>query len=299
MGIKAWTMLLLLSIVWGGSFFFNALLVKELPTITIVFLRVGLAAVFLWLYIAIKKIAVPTTVEAWAALLLMGLLNNALPFSLIVWGQTIISSSLASILNGTVPMFTVVLAVFLLKDENITRHKIVGVFIGFIGTVIIVSPDLESIRSSHFVAQLAILGAAISYSFASIFGRRFSRIGLHPVTTAAGQVSASTLLMLPLVLLVDKPSTLSMPSTSALFALLGLALLSTAFAYILYFRILAIAGATNLGLVTFLVPVWAGFFGVWLLAEKLSVSQLVGVAIIAVGLSLIDGRLWRRLKWFG
>lgn len=298
MGIKAWALLLLLSIAWGGSFFFNAILIKELPPMTIVFLRVGLAAVFLWTYIAVKRITVPTTLEAWSALLVMGLLNNVLPFSLIVWGQTIISSSLASILNATVPMFTVVFAGFLLKDENITPIKIVGVIVGFIGTACIIAPDLQLIGGSQLLAQLAILAAAISYSFAGIFGRRFSRMKLHPVTTAAGQVSASAVFMLPLMLLIDKPTSLTPPSSSALLALVALALLSTAFAYILYFRILAMAGATNLGLVTFLIPVWAGFFGVWLLSEKLSSNQLIGVSIIAVGLSLIDGRIWRRLKWF-
>lgn len=296
MGLKAWVLLLLLSIVWGGSFFFTELLVDELPPLTIVFFRVSLAAAFLWIYIAVKKITVPTNIEAWCALLVMGLLNNVLPFSLIVWSQTIITSSLASILNATVPMFTVVLAAFLLKDEKITWLKVAGVVVGFIGTACIIAPDLRAIGGGHFVAQLAVLGAAISYSFAGIFGRRFSRIGLHPTTTAAGQVTASSMLILPLVLLIEPPASLTFPSTQALLALLGLALLSTAVAYILYFRILAIAGATNLVLVTFLIPVWAGFFGIWLLSEQLGVNQIVGVAIIALGLSLIDGRIWKQLK---
>jgi len=296
MSIRVWGMLMLLSFVWGGSFFFHALLVKELPPMTIVFLRVALAAVFIWIYIAFRKIRVPKSIGAWVALACMGVLNNVLPFSLIVWGQTIISSSLASVLNATMPMFTVVLAATLLKDENITPLKTMGVVVGFIGTAIIIGPDLQSTTGNQFYAQLAILAAAISYSFAGIFGRRFSRMDLHPVTTAAGQVTSSAILILPIVLLIDQPASLPMPSGTAIAALLGLASFSTAFAYILYFRILAAAGATNLGLVTFLIPVWAGFFGIWLLAEKFSTHQLIGIIVIALGLSLIDGRIWNRLK---
>ena len=296
MGMLAWVMLLVLSIVWGGSFFFNAILVQELPPITIVFTRVALAAVFLWLYIAAKNIPVPQSLVAWGSLLVMGLLNNVLPFGLIVWGQTIISSSLASILNATVPLMTVVLAALLLNDENISVRKTIGVVIGFIGTAWIIGPDFSAFGPQHLLAQLAILGAALSYTFAAIFGRRFSKMGLHPVTTAAGQVSASALLTLPFMLLIDKPHLLPMPSNGVLLASLALALISTAFAYILYFKILAVAGATNLGLVTFLIPVWATALGIGFLGETISTNQLIGVFLIAVGLSLIDGRIWKRRK---
>jgi len=295
MGVRAWIMLLTLSVVWGGSFYFNAILVRELPPMTIVFLRVSLAAVFLWIYVGVKGFVVPKTLTAWSALLIMGLLNNVLPFSLIVWAQTTINSSLASILNGTVPMMTVVLAALLLDDENISARKFAGVIVGFIGTIWIIAPDAQSFGTSHLIAQLAMLGAALSYSFASIFGRRFSKMKLNPEITAAGQVTASALLTLPIMMYVDQPHLLPMPSGGTIAAVIALALVSTAFAYILYFKILATAGATNLGLVTFLIPVWASFFGIWLLSESLSHNHLIGVVIIAIGLSLIDGRLWRRL----
>jgi len=273
-------MLITLSIVWGGSFYF----------------RVALAALFLWVYIGFKGIPVPKTVIAWASLLVMGLLNNVIPFGLIVWGQTTINSSLASILNATVPMMTVVLAAVLLDDENISTRKVIGVIVGFTGTAWIIAPDFNAFGSDHLLAQIAILGAALSYSFASIFGRRFGKMQLHPVTTAAGQVSASALVTLPIMLVIDKPQLLAMPSSEAIISAVALALVSTAFAYILYFKILAAAGATNLGLVTLLIPVWAGLFGIWLLGDELSLNQIIGVAIIAVGLSLIDGRLWQRSK---
>ncbi len=297
MGIQAWAMLVTLSLVWGGSFYFVEILVDTLSPMTIVFLRVALAAAFLWIYIAANKISVPGTLDAWRAFFIMGLLNNVIPFTLIVWGQTIISSSLASIMNATVPMFAVVLAAILLKDENITALKIAGVIVGFIGTFSIIAPDLKSFDTGNTLAQLAILGAALSYAFAGIFGRRFHRMGIHPVTTAAGQVTASAVLTFPAMMLIDQPSMVAFPELSVLFALMALALLSTAFAYILYFRILAIAGATNLSLVTFLIPAWASLLGIWLLAEKLSINQIIGVAIIALGLSLIDGRLWSRGRY--
>lgn len=296
MGAKAWLMLLTLSFVWGGSFYFNAVLVKELGPTTIVFFRVAIAALFLWLYIAIKRINVPRNLSAWIALGLMGLLNNVLPFGLIVWSQTIIPSSLASILNATVPMFTVLLAALFLNDEKITRLKILGVSVGFTGAAFIIAPDIDSLNGKHLLAQLAVLAAAISYSFAGIFGRRFSRMNLHPVTTAAGQVSASAILTLPFVFIIDQPSWSTLPSTHAITALVTLAIACTAFAYILYFRILAVAGATNLMLVTFLIPVWASILGVVLLGESFDRHQLAGVVVIALGLSLIDGRMWNRSR---
>lgn len=287
-------MLLALSVVWGGSFFFNAVLVRELPPLTIVFFRVALAAFFLWVYIFAKGIPVPKTWKAWSSLAVMGLLNNVLPFGLIVWGQTIISSSLASILNATVPLITVVLAAMLLSDENISSRKIMGVIVGFVGAVWILAPDIQAFDFNNLFAQFAILAASLSYSFASIFGRRFSAMQLHPVTTAAGQVSSSAIILLPIMLLIDKPYLLPLPSLPIILAMLALALVSTALAYIVYFKILADAGATNLMLVTFLIPIWAMLLGLLLLGEQLTINQFVGMLIIAVGLSLIDGRLWQR-----
>lgn len=296
MGMQAWLMLILLSVVWGGSFYFNAVLVEALKPATIVFFRVALAALFLWSYIVARRISVPRGWSAWTALALMGLLNNVLPFGLIVWAQTIISSSLASILNATVPMFTVVFAAIFLKDENVTRLKIIGVIIGFLGTVFVIAPTAESLTSKHLLAQLAILLAAICYSFAGIFGRRFTRMQLHPVTTAAGQVSASAILILPFILLKDQPSEFAWPSLDIIASLLALASVCTALAYILYFRILAMAGATNLMLVTFLIPAWASILGVMLLDEVFGFKQVLGFAIIVLGLSLIDGRIWNKNK---
>lgn len=290
---KAWGLLLALSLLWGGSFFFVAVAVKVLPPLTIVALRVGLAAIVLWVFCLLRGIAVPRTPAIWRAFLVMGLVNNAIPFSLIVWGQGQITSGLASILNATTPLFTVVLAGIFLADERMNLLKFAGVVIGFTGTVLMIGPALLAGREASALAQAAVLAAALSYAFATVFGRRFKALGVHPVMTATGQVTLSSLMLVPLAFLVERPYSLPMPQPEVWLSLLGLALLSTALAYILYFRILSLAGATNLALVTFLIPVSAILLGALVLGEQLAPQHFAGMGLIATGLGIIDGRLPR------
>ncbi|ASJ75312.1 DMT family transporter [Granulosicoccus antarcticus] len=294
MSLHNWLMLLVLSLLWGGSFFFVGVAVSALPPLSIVFLRVAMAALILWLVVILLRVPLPGSRSGWLALLVMGVLNNVIPFSLIVWGQTQIDSGLASILNATTPLFGVVLAGLLLSDERMTRLKVTGVVIGFIGTVWMIGPGALQGLGGDTLAQLAIMGAAISYGFASVFGRRFKRMQIDPVMAATGQVTLSAVILLPLVLIVDQPWTLESPPMSVWFSMAALAVFSTALAYILYFRILASAGASNLLLVTFLVPVSAIFLGYFFLDERLATSHFIGMALIGLGLSAIDGRLWRR-----
>ncbi|MEF0940095.1 DMT family transporter [Rhizobium sp. BR 362] len=291
MGAAEWGMLLGLSILWGGSFLFNGILVHQLPPFTIVAARVALAAIALHIIVRITGQAMPRDRQTWAAFFGMGVLNNVIPFLLIVWGQTHIASGLASILNATTPLFAVVVAHFLTTDEKMTGNCLIGVIVGFAGVALMIGPSVLSSLGSNVLAQLAVLGAAFSYSLAGIFGRRFRRMGLAPIIPAAGQVTASTILLLPVALLIDHPWTLSMPATETLVALAGLAILSTAIAYVLFFRILATAGATNLMLVTFLIPVSAILLGALILGEQLQPKHFIGMAMIAVGLAAIDGRL--------
>ena len=291
MGSAEWGMLLVLSILWGGSFFFVGVAVKELPPFTIVTLRVGLAALALAALLRIMGLSMPKDRRIWIAFFGMGLLNNLIPFCLIVWGQTQIASGLASILNATTPLFTVLVAHFLTADEKMTGNRMVGVLIGFAGVAVMISPAALSGLGDNVWAQLAVLGAAVSYAFASVFGRRFKAMGVAPLMTATGQVTASTVMLIPLVLLVDHPWTLPFPSLSTWGALAGIALLSTALTYVLFFRILSAAGATNLTLVTFLVPVSAILLGSLALGERLETKHFLGMAMIAMGLAAIDGRL--------
>ncbi len=290
-----WGLLIALSALWGGSFLFNGILVRELPPLTIVAGRVALAAIALWTIVRLSGHAVPRSREVWLAFLGMGVLNNVIPFSLIVWGQTHIASGLASILNATTPLFAVIVAHVLTEDEKMTGGRLVGVLVGFAGVALMIGPSVLSDLGTNVLAQLAVLGAAISYSFAGIWGRRFRRMGLPPLLPAAGQVTASALIMLPVALVVDRPWTLAMPSHEAWLALFGLAVLATALAYVIFFRILATAGATNLMLVTFLIPVSAILLGALVLGEVLAPKHFAGMALIAVGLAAIDGRV---LKMF-
>ncbi|NND89242.1 MAG: DMT family transporter [Granulosicoccus sp.] len=296
MSLTDWLMLTGLSVLWGGSFFFNAVAVTGLPPLTIVLLRVAIAAIVLWAVVLSLGIGLPQTRAAWLALVVMGALNNVLPFSLIVWGQTHIGSGLASILNATTPLFGVVLAGLLLADERLTWLKMSGVVTGFLGAVWMIGPPALAGVGADVLAQLAVVGAALSYGLASIFGRRFKRMGINPVTASAGQVTMASLILLPLVVIVDRPFSLPPPALDVWLSVIALAILSTALAYILYFRILASTGASNLLLVTFLVPVSAILLGYLVLQERLGSSHFIGMALIGLGLSAIDGRLWRRAR---
>lgn len=288
-----WGMLLALSAVWGGSFFFNEIAVQELPVFTVVVSRVALAAIILLIIMRLRGERLPKDRRVWIAFFAMGLLNNAIPFSLIVWGQQYIASGVASILNASTPLFTVILAHFLTSDERMTRGRFAGILIGFAGVTVMIGLDAFGEFGVGILAQLLCLGGAISYAFAGIYGRSFRAMGITPMGTATGQVIASSLIMLPLVLVLDRPWTLPLPSLTAIGALIGVATISTALAYVLYFRILATAGATNLLLVTFLIPVSAILLGIAFLDETLLPRHIAGMALIGGGLAAIDGRLWQ------
>ncbi len=292
MGLREWLMLLTLSVLWGGSFFFVELVVHELPPLTIVALRVALAAMALWTYALATGLRMPRCAKIWQAFLAMGLLNNVVPFTLIVWGQTHIASGLAAILNATTPLFTVVVAGAFLADERPTPVKFIGVAIGLIGVVLMIGPKALNGLGTDVVAQLAILGAALSYAFAGVFGRRFKSMGISPNITAAGQVTASSAVLVPIALAFESQANLLDLGMTPMAAIISLAVLSTAVAYVLYFRLLASAGATNLLLVTFLIPVSAILLGSLVLRESLETIHFIGMAFIGIGLAAIDGRLF-------
>ena len=296
MSAPEWAMLIGLSVLWGGSFFFTGIALTELPPLTFVVLRVGIAALILNMVLPFAGLRLPGGCAVWAAFLGMGLLNNVVPFSLIVWGQTHIASGFAAILNATTPLFTVIVAHRLTTDERMTGNRFSGVLVGLAGVATMVGPAAFAGFDASLLAQVAILGAALSYACAGVFGRRFKRMGIPPLAVAAGQLTAAALLVLPAALVIDRPWTLRVPGPFVLAAILGTATLSTALAYVLYFRILASAGATNLSLVTFLVPVSAILLGALVLGERLEPRHYLGMALIGCGLAAIDGRLLRRVR---
>ena len=286
---RQWGLLSLLAVLWGGSFFLQKVALAALPPFTVLLARVGLAAAALWIVARAVGYRLPRSRQDWVPLVVMAALNNVVPFSLILWGQTRIASGLAAILNACAPLFTAVLAHFLTRDERLTSRRAAGVLLGLSGVVLMIGPDSLGGIGRDVLAQLAVLAAGISYACAGIFGRRFA--GTPPLVTATGQVTASTLLILPVALLVDRPWTLVPPGARVLAALLGLAIISTALGYVVYFRILATAGATNLLLVTLVMPVIALVLGTLVLGERLAPRHFAGMGLIAGGLAVIDGRL--------
>ncbi|MCY0147900.1 DMT family transporter [Hoeflea sp. G2-23] len=293
MNAQVWGLLVLLGIIWGGSFFFGRIAVQFIPPMTLVLARVGLAAIALHIVFGWLPGFYASMASRWRELLLLGLLNNAIPFTLIFAGQIEVGAGLASIFNATTPLWTVMIAQLLTIDEKITPAKLVGCALGLAGMVLLIGPDALGLGDSPLWAKLAIIGAAISYGFAATYSKRFK--GLSPRIIATGQLTASSLIMLPLALVVDQPWTLPMPPLDVIAAVLALALVSTAFAYILFFRILSAAGATSTSLVTLLVPPAAILLGIVFLGESLSLTETLGLGLIALGLLSLDNRL--AIKW--
>jgi drug/metabolite transporter (DMT)-like permease len=284
-----WLMLMLLGLIWGASFFFARIAVKEVPPLMLVLLRVAIAAAALHLYLMAKGDWVKFRQQSFAPFILLGLLNNAIPFSLLFVGQTKLGAGLAAILNALVPFWTVIAANFLTADEKFTSRKITGILLGVAGAAVIIGPSALSGLGAPLWAKFAVIGAGISYAFASIYAKRFKSV--PPIVTATGQLTASSLIMLPAALLAHglwSPLLVTPPVWLAVFAL---ALVSTSLAYIIFFRIIAAAGATIVSLVTLLVPVSAVMLGTAFLGESLSLSELAGMALIGLGLIIIDGRM--------
>jgi drug/metabolite transporter (DMT)-like permease len=290
MGATEWGLLVLLAVLWGGTFVLNEIAVAGLGPLTVVLGRVGIAALALTLLLPVVGAKLPLTPGVWGAFLVMGALNNAVPFSLIVWGQTHIDSGLAAILNATTPIFTVVLAHLVTRDERMTVGRAAGVALGIGGVAVLVGGDALATWSWRNLGQVAVLGAAVSYACAGLYGRRFD--GLSPVVAAAGMLWGSTLLMAPVALVVEAPWRLDV-SVSAWVAVGGLAVAGTAAGYVVYFSLLARAGATNLLLVTFLLPVVALALGILVLGETVPGAAWAGLSLILAGLAAIDGRAGR------
>jgi drug/metabolite transporter (DMT)-like permease len=296
MTAREWGLLALLSLLWGGSYFFVGVAIKEIPPLTLVTLRVGLAAAILWAGAPILGIAFPRSGKAIGALAVLGFGNNALPFALITWGQTRLPGGLASILVAATPLFTVLAAHVLTAEEKLSGPKLFGTIAGMAGVAWLIGPDLLLGRTTNNAwAELPVLAAAVCYALSAIYARRVPSLGLKPIDVAAGQATAATVFLTPLALAIDRPWTLALPSEAAIASVLGIAALSTALAYIVYFRILAGAGATNVLLVTLLTPATAVVLGAVFLHERLSAQQFIGFTIIALGLAFIDGRLPRAL----
>ena len=287
-----WLLLVVLSVLWGATFFFVAVALQDLPPLTLVLARVALAALILMPIARMLGLSLPSAFSAWRAYAVLAILNNIVPFSLIFYGQTRIASALASVLNATTPLFTLIVArVF--AGEPLTSAKLGGVLLGILGVGVLMGPDALSANATNAIGMLCVLGAALSYGLSALWMRRFEEF--PPLISAEAQLICSAILLLPLAALVDRFWELPMPGVAAIAAVLGLAVFSTALAYIAFFRISATAGSTNAMLVTLLIPVTATGLGALVLGERLALNQVAGALIIASALVVIDGRLIGRL----
>jgi drug/metabolite transporter (DMT)-like permease len=292
MQTKDWAALGLLSLIWGATFLFGRIAIAELPPLTLTLARVAIAAIVLNIVLIFMSTNYRQTQTMWTNFAIMGVLNNIIPFGLIFYGQQEIGAGLASIINAMTPIWTVIIAHLATSDEKMSGQKTLGILFGFAGVGVLIGLDAFNGFGSSVVAQIAVLGATISYGFAAVFGRRF--VGVPPVQTARGQLTMSSLILLPLALFIDQPWTLQAPSTPTILSVLALAIVCTAFAYILYFRILQSAGAVNAALVTFLIPPSAILLGILFLGETLVLREITGIVLIMTGLIIIDGRLMKR-----
>jgi drug/metabolite transporter (DMT)-like permease len=288
MSAADWLLLIVLSVFWGGSFYFAKIAVVEIPPLTLALGRVGIAAAALAAIAHILRLAWPRDARTWANFTIMAAFNNALPFTLLFWAQIHMSIGLASILTGTSPLFGVLIAHALTHDDQLNAGRAIGVVAGFIGIIVLIGVDLLGEFGSHVLAELACLAAAASYGFGAVYSRQVRR--LSPIMVAAGQLTMSTVLLLPLVLWFDQGSALLTASWPALGSMFALALICSALAYLIYFRIISRAGATNALLVTFLVPVSAIVLGIVLLGERIELHQIAGMVVIFIGILAIDGR---------
>jgi len=288
LGITEWMLLVGLSILWGGSYLFMKLAVLTVPLFTIVLGRVSIAALALLIVLTISGTGIPKGRRIWLAFFGMGIFNNVIPMSLIVFSQNSISVGLASILNSITPLFTILVAHMTTNDERLTFRKLVGISFGIMGVVMLMGPELVDNFGVAALGEWACLGAALSYACANTFGRRFVQLGTKPMQTAFGQVVASTVILGPLVIVVDQPWTISDPGFLPVLSILALGLFCTALAYVIYFQILARSGATAIALVTFMIPPSAILMGWLALGEQISSQDFLGLSLIGVGLFSVN-----------
>ena len=302
---RDWSLLAVLSVLWGGSFFFNGVALKELPPLTVVLLRVALAAMILLPVLRAYQIRFPVGLSGWKPFFAIALLNNVLPFSLIVIGQTYIPSGLASILNATTPLFTV-LVMAAAGDEKLHARRVVGIVTGLIGVIVLHGQDLHGpdlhgqapgFQSGEGVGILLCLAAAFSYGLSALYARR-KLSNSPPLATATFQLMASGLMMTIVAAVFERPWQLPMPGVTTWLAMIGLSALSTALAYIVFFQVLRRSGSTNVMLVTLLIPVTAILLGYLVLGESFSLREMIGALVIGSALLLMDGRVLKLIPGF-
>ena len=291
---RAWAEMMLLAMIWGGSFLSIRVALDEISPLASVAHRTTWSMLVLWGVITIMRIPLPRDPKIWFSFLVMGLLNNVIPFTLMAWGQLYIESGLTSILNAFTAVVGVVIASLFFADERISLRKGIGVVLGFFGVAVAIG--LENFRTLDLrsMAQLAVIGGTVAYAIAGVWARK-RLVGMPPQLAAAGMLTGSTVIMLPLAYFIDGPLSFDLEART-MWAIGYYAIIATAFAYLLYYRVLAMAGSGNLMLVTLLVAPIAITLGAVVLGEKLGTNAYFGFAILAVGLIILDGRVWKAMQ---
>jgi len=292
MAVADWIRIAILSLVWGGSFFFVEVMLEAMPPMTSVLGRLLVGLVGLVCLLRVLGYSLKPIVEQWRPFAFIGLINNAIPFSLISFGQTEITGSLASIINASTPIMTALVAHQFTLDERLSVSKVVGIGFGFSGVLVLFGPAAFA-GGASLLGMTAGLTATICYAFGSVYSKRLKCN--PPMINATGQVFYGTLWIFPAVMFLDQPWTLPTPGLEPWLAMLGIGFLSTTLAFFLYFRVLQTAGASNVVLVTFLVPVSASGLGIVFLGEELAVQHITAYLLIAAGLAVIDGRIVAKL----
>lgn len=287
MGLTEWLLLILLSILWGGSFFFIEIAIRTIPVFTVVAGRVGIAALILMAYVYLSGYHMPNRIGLWGKFVILGALRAAIPISLIVWAETQISSGLAGILNSTSPLFTMLIAHWLTQDDKLTTNKLIGVVLAMSGVMLMIGIDALQGFGTQAAAQLAMLGATCAYGFAAVYGRQFK--GMPAAISAAGMLTGATILILPISIVLERPWQLK-PELMSIGAILGLALLSTAFAFMIWMRLILTAGPSNTSMVTFLIPITALFLSIFILHEEIVWTSYAGLGLILAGLAVAQAK---------
>jgi drug/metabolite transporter (DMT)-like permease len=284
-------LLLLLALIWGSSFTLIKVAIPTIPPFTMVAARVTIATVLLLLVATAQGYALPRQGSVWAAFLVQGLLQSALPFTLISWGEAHITSGLAGVLNATPPMFVLAIAMTTGRGrQTIDGRKIMGVALGLAGVAVTIGIDaLAGIGTPAPLAQAAVLGASLCYALAPIWGQRFSK--LPAIVTAAGAMSCAALLMLPAAAILEQPWTLAPPPAQAIAAVIALAVICTALAMVIYFRLIRTLGPLGTTSGSYLRAGFAVVLGTTLLGESFTWSILAGMALILAGVVAVTVRL--------
>lgn len=288
MNWKNLSLMILLAALWGPSFVFIKVGVETIPPMTLVFGRVALAAVLLYVVLRWQHGRLPGSLTIWKHIAVVALIHNAIPFFLFAWGEQYVDSALASILNGTIPLFTILLAHFFTQDDHLTPAKVIGVLVGFAGMLVLVYPSFQDGVVATAWGVLALVLASFLYGVAIVYGRNHLR-GLPPLVAPTGQMMMASLYLLPLMLLLERPWTLPAPSMPSILSMLALAVLGTALAFIVYYKLLERAGASYLSMVAYMIPVFGIFFGVILLDEQLTSEMILGGALILFGVMIVNG----------